>query len=40
MADVSRTGLQHIEKLGTSPRLYILLKIAKGLGVKLEDLLS
>ncbi len=40
MADLSRTGLRHIESLETNPTLYSLLKLAKALNVSLPRLLS
>lgn len=40
MANISRSGLRHIESQETLPTLYSLLKIANALGVDLPDLLK
>ena len=40
MADISRTGLRHIESLETAPTLFSILKVAKALNVKVSDLLQ
>lgn len=40
MADISRSGLRHMESLNTSPTLFSLLKVAEALGVKISDLLQ
>ena len=39
LAEMSRTGLRHIESLETSPTLYSLLRVARALGIDLRDLL-
>lgn len=40
IADISRTGLRHIESGETSPTLFTLLKICKALNVELSAILS
>lgn len=40
MADISRTGLRHIESLETNPTLYSLLKLSKALQFDLSEFLS
>ena len=39
IADISRTGLRHIESLETCPTLFSLLKVSQALGVNLSSLL-
>ena len=39
MADISRTGLRHIESLEICPTLFSLLKVSQALGLELSDLL-
>jgi len=40
MADISRTGLRHVESLKFHPTLYTLLKIARALEVDLPEIIS
>ena len=39
-ADISRTGLRHIESLEITPTLFTVLKVATALKVKISDLLK
>ena len=39
MAGISRTGLRHIESLGSSPTLYSILKLTKALDLDLGEIL-
>ncbi len=40
MADISRTGLRHLESLEIAPTLFTMLKVATALEVKISDLLK
>lgn len=40
MADISRTGLRHLESLEIAPTLFTMLKVATALEVNLSDLLK
>ncbi len=40
IADISRTGLRHVESLKYNPTLYTLLKIAKALDADLSEIIA
>lgn len=39
-AEISRTGLRHIESLETSPTLFSLLKVSQALGIRISETLQ